>query len=241
MARAQTENFAEMVVEIETSGGELPPSLVTPSSVSNANPAVVTVGTDSIGFFADGDSITIAGGAGTGMTVINGVQTVDNLDAVAGTFELTAIDTSTAAGPQTSGITIQPENPNVTPLVWAKICGLTSRTVTRTNTMQQTEVPDCDDESLPTSIEKSTQSSEVTIAGTGVWAAQNHGFMMSWWRGGQVQNIRVGNLKALTGDPLYEEGPAFLTQLNNTAARGAKVTSEIQIEFDGLPNLVMQA
>lgn len=240
MARAVTENYAEMVVEIETSGGELPPAAVSATSVSNATPAVVTVGTAAIADFLDGDTVTISGGVGTGMTAINGSHPISAVNTGAGTFTLTGVDTSAAAAPQTSGVLVQPMGSGDV-LVWAKICGLTSRTVSRTNTMTQTEVPDCDDESLPSSIEKSVQSAEVTISGTGVWAAQNHGIMMDWWRSGSTKAIRVGNLKALSGDPLYEEGPAFLTSLNNTAERGQKVTSEIAIEFDGMPSLVLQA
>jgi hypothetical protein len=237
MARASTENFAEMTVEIETSGGDLPPPMVNASSVSNAATASVTVGTDDIDLFQGGDAITVAGGVGA-FTVINGAQTVGTVDTAAGSFTLTGVDTSAGASPQTTGVTVQPAGAGDV-LVWEKVCGLTSRTVSRTNTMQTTEVPDCDDETLPASIERAVQSSEVTLQGTGVWAAQSHGFMMDWWYAGAVKNIRVANVKAPNGTPIYEEGPAYLVQLNNTAQRGQKVTSEIQIQFDGIPNRVL--
>ena len=101
--------------------------------------------------------------------------------------------------------------------------------------MQSTEVPDCSDETLPNYIEKSVQSLEETISGTGVWAAESHGTMINWWRSGQRKGIRVTNVKALSGTITSEYGYAYLTQLNNAAVKGAKVTSDIQIEFDGLP------
>ena len=118
---------------------------------------------------------------------------------------------------------------------YALICGITSRTVNRTSNMSTTEVPDCDDESKPAALERAVQSQEVTISGTGVWAAQSHGQMMDWWYSGQTRNIRVGHLKAEPGDTEYETGPAYLVNLNNTAERGSKVTAEIEIQFDGLP------
>lgn len=118
---------------------------------------------------------------------------------------------------------------------FSKLCGLTSRTINRTSNMQTSEIPDCDDESLPAAVERSVQSQEVTISGTGTWAAQSHGTMMDWFYSGATKNIRVGHLKAEPGDTEYETGPAYLATLNNTAERGPKVTAEISIEFDGLP------
>lgn len=122
-----------------------------------------------------------------------------------------------------------------TPGTYAKLCGLTSRTVNRTSNMQTSEIPDCDDESLPAAVERAVQSQEVTISGTGTWAAQSHGTMMDWFYSGATKNIRIGHLKAEPGDTEYETGPAYLSTLNNTAERGTKVTAEISVEFDGLP------
>ncbi|MGM4909121.1 phage tail tube protein [Rhizobium sp. 768_B6_N1_8] len=122
-----------------------------------------------------------------------------------------------------------------TPGVWSKICGITTRAINHTSNMQTSEIPDCDDESLPAAVERAVQSQEVTISGTASWAKQNHGTMMRWWRSGATKNIRVGYLKAEVGDTEYETGPAYLVTLNITAERGQKVTSEVEIQFDGLP------
>ena len=122
-----------------------------------------------------------------------------------------------------------------TPGTWIRICGLTSRGVNRTHNMQTSEVPDCDDESLPAAVERSVQSSEVTIAANGVWAAQSHEMMLDWWYGGVTKNIRIQHVNAAVGDTEYETGPAILQALNNVAERGPKVTADMAIEFDGLP------
>ena len=237
MARAITENFAEMYIEVETSGGPLPSGPITVLSVSNANPAVVLIDTSDTNKIANGNTVTIAGLTGD-MTAGNGDQVVAGLNTTAGTFTI-AVDLSAAAAPQSTGITATPVSTE--PLVWSRPCGLTSRTVNRQHNMQTTEVPDCDDESLPAAVERAVQSSEMTIAGTGVWAAQSHGMMMDWWRSGKTKNIRVANVKAPSGTVQYEQGPAYLTQLNNTAERGQKVTAEINIEFDGIPDVVEAA
>lgn len=126
---------------------------------------------------------------------------------------------------------------DTTPGTWLKICGLTERGVNRTHNMQTSEVPDCDDESLPAGLERQVQSSEVTIAASGVWAAQSHQLVLDWWYSAATKNIRIQHVKAEVGDTEYETGPAFLTSLNNVATRGTKVTADMTIEFDGLPTL----
>jgi hypothetical protein len=123
----------------------------------------------------------------------------------------------------------------VTAGTWIKICGLTERGVNRTHNMATTEVPDCDDESLPAALERAVQSSEVTVAASGSWAAQSHGLVMDWWYSSQPKNVRIQNVKAETGDTEFEEGMAYLTSLNNVATRGQKVTADMTFEFDGLP------
>ena len=128
-----------------------------------------------------------------------------------------------------------------TPGVYSKICGVTSRSVNRTSNMSTSEVPDCDDESQPASVERAVQSQEVAISGTGVWASQSHGTILDWWYSGATKNIRIGHLNAAVGETEYETGPAYLVSINNTAERGSKVTSEIEIQFDGLPTPTAKA
>lgn len=118
---------------------------------------------------------------------------------------------------------------------YSKVCGITSRGINRQSNMQTSEVPDCDDESLPAAVERAVQSQEVTISGAGVWASQSHGNMLDWWYSGATKNIRVQHVNAASGDTEYESGAAYLVTLSNQAERGTKVTAEISIEFDGLP------
>ncbi len=119
---------------------------------------------------------------------------------------------------------------------YAKVCGLTSRGVSRVSNMTSSSIPDCDDETLPAAIGKSVDSQEVTISGSGVWASESHGKMMDWFYSGATKNVRIQNVLAASGDTEYETGPAYLTNLSNSVERGQKVTAEISIEFDGLPS-----
>ncbi|WP_417419341.1 phage tail tube protein [Hoeflea sp.] len=122
---------------------------------------------------------------------------------------------------------------------YAALCGLTDVTINRTSNIDTTEIPDCDDESLPLSIERAVRSQEVTISATGVWALQSHETIMDWWYGGGTLNIRLRNAKVeadgATGDTETEAGPAILVSLNNSRTKGQKVTAELEINFDGVP------
>lgn len=124
---------------------------------------------------------------------------------------------------------------------YSRICGLTGRGINRAHNMSTSEVPPCDDESLPAQVERAVQSSEVTSGGTGVWSKQSHGKLLDWWYSGQTKNIRFQHVNAEAGDTEYESGPAYLQSINNQADRGTKVTAELAIEFDGLPTRTAKA
>ncbi|MBB4192797.1 phage tail tube protein [Rhizobium aethiopicum] len=124
--------------------------------------------------------------------------------------------------------------------VYSRICGLTSRGINRQHNMATSEVPSCDDESLPAQVGRAVQSSEATISASGVWAAQSHEILLDWWESGQTKSIRIHHVNAAVGDTEYETGNAYLVSINNQAERGTKVTAELSIEFDGIPTRTMK-
>lgn len=125
--------------------------------------------------------------------------------------------------------------------IYARLCGLTSRGVNRQSNMQTSEVPDCDNEALPAAVERAVQSQEVTISGSGVWAAESHETMLDFWYSGATKSVRIQHVNAAIGDTEYETGNAYLVSISNQAERGTKVTAEIAIEFDGLPTRTAKA
>lgn len=122
---------------------------------------------------------------------------------------------------------------------FTRICGITDLNTNRTSNVDTSEVPDCDDESVPYEIQREVRSQEVTVSGTGVWSLSAHQKMMQWWRSGTTLNARIRNVKVETdgevGDFYEETGPALLVSLNNSRTKGQKVTAEIEIQFDGVP------
>jgi hypothetical protein len=127
------------------------------------------------------------------------------------------------------------------PGVYTPLCGMTDVTINRTSNVDETEVPDCDDESKPLSIETSVRSQTVTVDATGVWARSSNKAMMDWWRSGANKNIRLRHTAAASGDPETESGPAKLVNLNDSRTKGQKVTREITIRFDGVPTIANKA
>lgn len=121
--------------------------------------------------------------------------------------------------------------------VYSKLCGLTSRGINRQSNMQTTEVPDCDSEDLPAVLERAVQSQEAAIQASGVWAAESHGTILNWWRSGATKSVRIHHVNAAVGTPEFETGDAYLVSINNQAERGNKVTAELSIEFDGVPEV----
>jgi hypothetical protein len=132
-------------------------------------------------------------------------------------------------------------DPIGSPGVYTSLCGITDVTVTRTANVDETEVPYCDDESLPVSVEVAVRSITVTVDGTGVWAAQSNKAMFDWFYSGATKNIRIRNTAALSGDPETEAGPALLTSVVDARTKGQKVTREIAIRFDGVPTATNKA
>jgi hypothetical protein len=119
------------------------------------------------------------------------------------------------------------------PEAFTIVCGLTSKGIQRTAEVNSTVVPDCSDEDAPAWTEKAVNALSWSASGSGVWAAENHGVFLNWWKSGLTKNIKVRHVNAAPGTPEYEEGQALLTNIGNTVERGGKIQAEISIEMDG--------
>lgn len=126
--------------------------------------------------------------------------------------------------------------------VWTKICAMVGVTINRSAQFDTAEVAaDCIDESLPLRVERSVRAVDVTVSADGHFAQQSHKLLSDWFYAGTTKQIRVGHAATLTGDPQYEQGPAFLTSFTNVRQKGQKVTATIELAFDGTPTRVNKA
>lgn len=126
---------------------------------------------------------------------------------------------------------------------FTKLCGLTGVTITRTTQVAETPVPDCDDESLPFSVETDITSIAVTMSATGVWALGSHETLMTWFYNAQKKVARLRNTKVAedgpSGAPYAEYGPAIITSLGTTKPEEkGRLTAELEMRFDGTPRLL---
>ena len=104
---------------------------------------------------------------------------------------------------------------------WTRICGMMNATISYTTQVDEDEIPDCDDESLPHTIVVNVRSTGVTISGEGKWAASVHEKMMQWWKQGLKKHTRVGYLDAETGDTEYVSGQAIIDSMEDSRSKGS--------------------
>lgn len=225
MAQPTTAKFGKMRVLI----GAFPSVSVAATSLSNANPAVVTVGGADIGKFHNGDEVEVTGATGTGMTVANGRHTIANVTAT--TFSLVGVDTSTGAAPQTTGVTVDARD-TAGAITYAAPCGFTSKGVTISKNLQEVSIPDCDDEDAPIWLGRDVQNQSCTITGDGVAAAES---VPDWDQAAmtteavpmkvEIEFTGVGT-KTIAGN-FHVDSEAF------TADAGGRVSLAINAQSDG--------
>lgn len=128
---------------------------------------------------------------------------------------------------------------------FSRLCGLTDVTITRTNTTDSTEVPDCDDESLPFKIQRGVRTQDMTLSASGVWALSSDKVMKDWFYTGATKLARLRNIKVeddgATGDYESETFPLIMTELSNERTKGQVVSASISFERNGDTTLAGKA
>lgn len=119
--------------------------------------------------------------------------------------------------------------------VYTAICGLSDVTISRTANVDEDEIPPCDDESLPMSVDVNVRSVTVSVSASGKWAKSSQGYLKDWLYSGAPLNIRLRDTAANNGDTEIESGPALITSLNNTRTKGQSVSAEMEFRFKGIP------
>lgn len=225
MAQPTTAKFGKFQVLLGTYGTAPTPVAVT--SLSNADPAVVTVASGDISKFTDGMTVVIAGATGTGLVNANGSHKVANLDNVGNTFELEDVDTSAGSAPQTTGVTAQ----TPAPITYAAPCGFSSKSFTLTKNLQEIDIPDCDDPDAVAWIGRDAQNLSATISGNGVAAAESVPAWNDAWK--NVESVpAMVEIEFATGTLTYE-GLFQVDSLAFTAEQAARVQLAVTMQSDG--------
>lgn len=224
MAQPTTAKFGKFQVMLGTTQG--PPSTVTPTSISNANPAVVVVPSGDIAAFKNGMAIEVAGATGDAVAA-NGTQIVANLNAGANSFELEGVDLSGAAAPVTTGVTITAPGS----WVYAAPCGFSSKSFTLTKNLQEIDIPDCDDPDAVAWIGRDAQNLSAVIAGNGVAAAESVPTWNDAWNSTESIPALV-EIEFSTGTLTYE-GMFQVDSLAFTAEQAGRVQLAVNMQSDG--------
>jgi Phage tail tube protein len=116
------------------------------------------------------------------------------------------------------------------PEVFTDPCGLTTKGLTRTANLNDTNVPDCDDPDAPSWLGRDVVSYQAAIAGAGVVAQESFANWEEWWNAGETRNVKI---ELGTPAEFAWTMPAKLQEFAITAERGNKVQMTVAIVSDG--------
>jgi hypothetical protein len=114
------------------------------------------------------------------------------------------------------------------PEVFSDPCGLTTKGLTRSANMNDTNIPDCDNPDAPSWLGRDVVSYQASISGAGVVAHESFSTWEDWWNAAETRNVRVE-----LGTEAAWVMPAKLQEFAITAERGNKVQMTVNIVSDG--------
>jgi hypothetical protein len=202
---------------------------ITITSLSNANPAVATVGAGDIAKFANGDEVGLSGATGD-MAAANGNFVISSVGTPANTFTISSLNLAAALAPAT---TVKAVNHNETgvPITYAAPCGLTTKNFALTKNLTELDIPDCDDPDAPSWIGRDVQNLSATISGDGVAAAES----VPDWNAAAISTVSVPmkvEIEFTTGMKTFT-GYFIVDNLTFGAESGGRVTLSINAQSDG--------
>ena len=121
------------------------------------------------------------------------------------------------------------------PEVFSAPCGITSLTKSTSTNTSDIDIPDCDDPDLVIWLGIDEVSKRMTLTFSGTIAQQSLALWQEWELDGGLRNVRW--LRNLTNLALrgYLEGPALLTEFEETSEARGRYTFTGTIIFDGKP------
>lgn len=127
---------------------------------------------------------------------------------------------------------------------YTTICGITEWSYNETTNLDETEVPDCDDLSLPLQIERAVRSRGATISASGVWALSSHQAIYAWAASGATKSVKmtfgIVTASGVSTDTETLTGTAYMTNLSYSLAYGQKVNASFELVFDGVPTATVK-
>lgn len=120
-----------------------------------------------------------------------------------------------------------------TPGTFVAPCGLTERGITFTKETNDTTTIDCDDEDAANWVERDVVSFSSTISGEGLMARQSYKTWREAYLSKEPVNVRAEVAGTLAEGGGYWSGKYIITNLEQTATKGERVTVSIEGQSTG--------
>lgn len=119
------------------------------------------------------------------------------------------------------------------PEVFTAPCGFTEKSFTRSKTLNEVLIPDCDDPDAPVVVGRDVASITFAVSGQGVLAAEAVATWDSFFNSTSSRNVKVTFVfPSPVGNKVYT-GLAHLETFEITAAVGDRVLANISMQGDG--------
>lgn len=126
-----------------------------------------------------------------------------------------------------------------TPTVWTNFCGATGISLNIENAVNETNVGDCEDWTLPIQTVRDYGAQSVSMTINAQLARSNRDRLLRWAHGQLVLPVRTHFVNAIAGEVRYIDGRAMLPTLNleniGSTEQNAVVTTTLNLSFqDGV-------
>lgn len=115
------------------------------------------------------------------------------------------------------------------PEAFAARCGLMTKSADITASTASSDVPDCDDESLPATTITNVKSVGETLSGNGIFEKPDYSFWRGWAKSGAAKNIKVIIRGASADGAGYWIGSYVLTSFKNAVNKGEQMTADMTL------------
>lgn len=110
-------------------------------------------------------------------------------------------------------------------------CGLTAKSFSRTSTVNDVTVPDCDDPDAPAWVERVKDALAGTVSGSGILAKEYLAAYEAFLASLDPRNVKI-TLDYASG-PIEYTGAFHLTTFTITGERGSNVNVELELQSHG--------
>lgn len=121
-----------------------------------------------------------------------------------------------------------------TPEVFSAPCGFTSKSFNRSKSLNETNVPDCDDEDAPSYTERDVVANTWSVSGQGVMAAESVELWDRAYDSIESVNVLVEIDYPMPVGLVTYAGKAHIESIEDTGEKGQRVLRNISMQGDGV-------